>query len=123
MNTTDEKYDAQVAVDPQLLDNTRDLLGKLSSRGQHQRLCRDSLRIDLINQRGTESERLSRPGLGFSHNVTPCEDRTDAQLLDRCRVLDSHILNASQDVLSDIKIGELLLRFFAHTYLTDFLFW
>ncbi len=65
------------------------LVGELARRGDHQRLRRLLRRVDPLQQRQAERQRLARPGPGLADQVVAVERQGQRQLLDREGVGDA----------------------------------
>ena len=86
-----------------------DLRRQLTRRGEDQR-CRATVgRLNAVDDRNHEGERLARPSRGFGEHVTPGQHVSDDEALDGERLSDASGIESAADGAGHAEVGEGLL--------------
>ena len=81
-----------------------DLLGKLTSGGQHQGLTLIQLNVNLLEERDGESGRLAGTRLGLSNHIMAHDAGKDGTLLDGRGALETIGVDASEQLLLQLHL-------------------
>ena len=65
-----------------------------------------SLGVDVLDHRQPEGRRLARAGLRLADHVAALEQRRDALLLDRARLLVADVVHGLEGLFGEAEVGE-----------------